>query len=151
MTKAQDIMTSEVRGVGPSDSLQVAATLMKQLDVGSLPVMSGERLLGMLTDRDITIRGVASGLAPALTQVADVMTPDPQVCGPDDAIEDLMRRMGRLQLRRLPVVHDGRVVGMVSQADLARQHQVHIDPYVRAVSEPAPGDEQALQMKDGPT
>ena len=110
---------------------------MQELDVGALPVCDGERLLGMLTDRDITVRGIADGLNPDEACVSDIMTPEVEYCIADQDAEDAKRLMGARQLRRLPVVdRDMRLVGIVSLGDLATREAGHIDAALREISEP---------------
>ena len=117
--KISEVMTRDVRIASPDDTLTDAARMMAALDCGVLPVSNSERLIGMITDRDIAIRGVAEGLGPDAT-VAEVMTEDVKYCFEDDDCEDVARNMGEIQLRRLPVVsRDKRLVGIVSIGDLA--------------------------------
>ena len=142
MTQVSDIMTADVRTIEPQESLRRAALLMQELDVGSLPVCNGERLLGMITDRDITVRGVADGLDPDQACVSDVMSGDVQFCTEDQDAQEVMRTMGDKQVRRLPVVDlDKRLVGIVSLGDMALRQPGHIDQAVREISEP--GSERA--------
>jgi CBS domain-containing protein len=136
MTQIADIMTRQVQAIAPRDSLQRAATLMRQLDIGALPVTDGQKLVGVVTDRDITVRGVAAGLLPAQASVSDVMSDAPRFCRPDQDVAEVMRLMGQYQLRRMPVVESGRLVGIVALADIARRQDSHIDRVVREVSEP---------------
>ena len=117
--KISEVMTRDVRIASPDDTLADAARVMAALDCGVLPVSNSERLIGMITDRDIAIRGVAEGLGTDAT-VADVMTDDVKYCFEDDDCDDVARNMGEIQLRRLPVVsRDKRLVGIVSIGDLA--------------------------------
>lgn len=132
-----DVMSRNVMSVEPQHTLREAANWMQKLDVGALPVTDGRTLLGMVTDRDITIRGVAAGLAPEEACVSDVMTADPLFCTPEKSIDEVMQLMGHHQLRRLPVLDKGRLVGIVSLADLARRQSGHIDRVVREISCPA--------------
>ncbi len=137
MTKVSEIMTADVRVVAPEATLRDAAALMQRIDVGALPVCDGDRLLGMLTDRDITVRSTARGLDPGTTPVSAVMSDGVQWCSPDQEADHAMRQMGERQLRRLPVVdHGGRLVGIVSLGDLATRQNGHIDRTVREISEP---------------
>lgn len=137
MTTVSDIMSRDVHSVEPQQSLRQAAHWMKQLDIGVLPVVDGGVLQGIVTDRDITIRGVAAGLEPDAACVADVMSTAPLFCTPDQELQEVMQLMGGQQLRRLPVL-DRRLqlVGIVSLADLARRQGDHIDRVVREISEP---------------
>ena len=118
--KVSEIMTRDVRLLSPDQTIREAASLMADIDVGSLPVGDNDRLVGMITDRDIVIRAVAQG-KPADTKVADVMSKEILYCVDTDEIDDVARNMGKAQVRRLPVVNsDKRLVGIVSLGDLAR-------------------------------
>lgn len=137
MPRVSEIMSKDVQVVAPKDSLQRAAQLMLDLDVGALPVCDGKRLLGMVTDRDITVRGVAAGLAPASTCASDVMTAQAHYCTEDQDTEEVMRLMGESQVRRLPVINAAKeLVGIVSLGDLALRQGGHIDRTLRQISEP---------------
>jgi CBS domain-containing protein len=137
MSTIADIMSTGVRTIQPQESLRRAAQCMRELDVGALPVSDGERLLGMLTDRDITVRAIADGLNPDQACVSDIMSPEVQTCTADQDAEDAKRLMGARQLRRLPVVDKaGRLVGIVSLGDLAVRESGHIDKALREISEP---------------
>lgn len=117
--KIRDVMTPDVRTVAPSDSIQNAARLMAETDVGVLPVAENDRLVGMLTDRDIAVRAVAAGLAPDAA-VRDAMSPEIKYCFEDDEVDEVCENLADQQLRRLPVVdRDKNLVGIVSLADLA--------------------------------
>jgi len=130
-------MSTDVRTVQPQDSLRRAAQCMQELDVGALPVCDGERLLGMVTDRDIAVRAIADGLNPDEACVSDIMTPDVQFCTTEQDAEEAKRLMGARQVRRLPVIDDNRrLVGIVSLGDLATRQSGHIDRAVREISEP---------------
>jgi CBS domain-containing protein len=120
MKTIADVMTSDVSCVSPEDSIRHAAELMDDLDVGALPVTDGQRLVGMITDRDITIRATAAGLDPEDTQVADVMTDDICHCYEDQSTDEVMQDMRDIQIRRVPVVSrdDHRLIGIVALADL---------------------------------
>ena len=137
MANVSEIMSTDVQVIEPQDTLRHAARLMQDRNVGALPVWDGNRLLGMLTDRDITIRCVAVGLDPAQTCVSDVMTADVEFCTSDQDTEEVMRLMGDQQVRRLPVLNaEGKLVGIVSLGDLAVRQNGHIDQTVREISEP---------------
>lgn len=141
MPNVSEIMTTDVQMIGPQETLQLAAQLMDQLDVGSLPVCDGKRLLGMVTDRDITVRGTAAGLAPDEACVSDVMTAGTEWCTEDQDTEEVMRLMGEAQVRRMPVINvDRELVGIVSISDLATRQPGHIDKAVREISEPSEPD-----------
>jgi CBS domain-containing protein len=115
----KDAMTSDVKTAAPSQSLTDAAILMKQEDVGAIPVVDGERLVGVVTDRDIVIRGIADGSDPHAIKVGDIASRDVVTVRPDDDLEEALRLMAQHQVRRLPVVEDGRLVGVVATADVA--------------------------------
>jgi len=115
----KDAMTSDVKTAAPSVSLTDAAKLMKQEDVGSVPVVDGERLIGMLTDRDIVVRGIADGSDPHAVTAGDIASRDIVTVRPDDDLEEALRLMAQHQVRRLPVVDDGHLVGVLAQADVA--------------------------------
>ena len=137
MTRIRDIMTRDVEVIQRDDTLQHAAQRMRALDVGSLPVCDGPALAGMVTDRDITVRGVAEGLLPQECKVADVMTEDVRWCRPDDTVEQVLEQMGDQQVRRLTVLDDARqVVGIVALGDLATRQSGHTDEALREISQP---------------
>jgi len=118
--KLKDIMTRKVEVVSPDSTLQDAAAKMKGIDVGPMPVCDGDRLVGMLTDRDITVRAVAAGRDPRTTKVRDVMTPEVVWCFEDQDIREAAKVMQEKQIRRLVVLNrDKRLTGIVSLADLA--------------------------------
>lgn len=119
-----DYMRRDVTVVGPNDTIQQAARIMGQIDAGVLPVGENDRLVGMLTDRDIAIRAVGEGKDPAQCRVRDIMTQEVSYCFEDDAISDAADHMAELQVRRLPVLNrDKRLVGMLSIGDIARDHE----------------------------
>jgi CBS domain-containing protein len=119
----REIMTRNVEVISAGASLRDAAVKMKELDVGLIPVCDGDRLGGVLTDRDITIRATANGRDPTKTKVADVMSSDIAYCLEDQAIEEAVNLMEARQIRRLPIVDkDNRLVGIVSLADIAVHH-----------------------------
>ena len=137
MTKIADIMTRSLATVRRDETLQAAAQRMKEMDVGSLPVLDGKAVAGMVTDRDITIRGVAAGMIPQESLVADVMTAEVRCCRVDDSVEQVMDEMGDLQVRRLPVLDaKNEIVGIVSLGDLATRQSAHTDETLREISTP---------------
>jgi CBS domain-containing protein len=116
----KDVMTPNVEVIHPDQPLQEAAKMMKSLDVGSLPVCDGNRLLGMLTDRDITIRATAEGRDPTTTTVRETMTEKILYCYEDQDVREAAQIMEERQIRRLPILNrDKRLVGIVSLGDLA--------------------------------
>jgi CBS domain-containing protein len=116
----KEVMTSGVEVISPEASIREAAEKMSHLDIGPLPVCDGDRLVGMLTDRDITVRAVAEGRDPVTTLVREVMTPDIVYGFDDQDVQDATRLMEQYQIRRLPVLsRSKRLVGIVSLGDLA--------------------------------
>src|SRR5690349_18073786 len=120
MTLIRDVMTRGVETISRDATLQEAAARMRALDVGVLPVCDGPALAGMVTDRDIAVRGVAEGMVPQESRVADVMTEDVRWCQDDETVEQVLEEMGEQQVRRLAVLNAAReVVGIVALGDLA--------------------------------
>jgi CBS domain-containing protein len=118
--KVKDIMSGDVEVTRPEDTLQMAAARMASLDSGVLPVCEGEKLVGILTDRDITVRSTAEGTNPTEGVVKDVMTPNVVYCFEEDDPGDAARKMEQEQIRRLPVVdREMHLVGIVSLGDLS--------------------------------
>src|SRR5690242_16528286 len=119
--RLKEIMTRHVECINPEDTLARAAERMRDLDVGCLPVCGGDdRLAGVITDRDITIRGTAEGRDPETTRIEDIMTPDISYCFENDSVDEAARIMEEMQIRRLVVLNrDKRLVGIVSLGDLA--------------------------------
>lgn len=118
--QVRQIMTRHVECTRPDASLQEAATKMKQLEIGPLPVWENNRLAGFITDRDITVRATAEGRDPKTTLVREVMTPSVVYCFDDQEVEEAAQIMKDLQVRRLAVLdRDERLVGIISLGDLA--------------------------------
>ena len=137
MTTIADIMTRSIATVQRDETLQAAARRMEEMDVGSLPVLDGKAVAGIVTDRDIAVRGVAAGMIPQESLVADVMTAELRFCRADDTIEQAMAEMGDLQVRRLPVLDaKNEIVGIVSLGDLATRQSAHTDETLREISTP---------------
>jgi CBS domain-containing protein len=140
--KAQDIMAKDPRCVTPRTSIQEAARLMKTEDVGALPVVesdSSRKLVGIITDRDITIRAVADGRDIGSVTVNDVMSKGATTAKAGDNVDDVMKVMGREQVRRIPIVDDrDQLVGIVSQADvvLKAKSDSKSEHTVEKISEP---------------
>jgi CBS domain-containing protein len=119
-------MTRDVQTVRPDQTAREAASFMLRADAGSIPVTEGDRLIGMITDRDIAVRGVAQGKGPD-AKVADVMNAEVKYCFDDQEIGEVLRNMGELQLRRMPVLnHDKRLVGIISLGDMASNGQARM-------------------------
>ena len=115
-----DVMTRNVEVIHPDSILQEAAEKMRLLNVGMIPVCDGERLVGMLTDRDITVRATAEGRDPAKTKVREAMTPQVIYCFEDQTVKEAAKLMEEKQIRRLPILsRDKRLIGIISLGDLA--------------------------------
>ena len=121
MTTARDLMTEHADCVRTSDTLATAAQRMRELDVGAMPICGDDdRLAGVITDRDIVVKCVADGGDPTSTEVRALAEGKPVTIGADDDVEEALRTMTRYDVRRLPVIDGQRLVGMLSQADIAR-------------------------------
>jgi CBS domain-containing protein len=119
--KVSEVMTREVQTVRPDQRVQDAASFMLSADAGSIPVTDGDRLIGMITDRDIAVRGVAKGFGPE-TPVRELMTDEIICAREDDDVDDIASKMSEAQIRRLPVVDsEERLCGIVSLGDLSRE------------------------------
>jgi CBS domain-containing protein len=118
--KIHDVMTPDVEIANPDNSVREVALSMAQIDIGVLPVGENDRLVGMITDRDIAIRVVAAGLDPESTTIREVMTPEIEYCFDDDDTKAVAEKMAHLKVRRLPVLNrKKRLVGIISVGDLA--------------------------------
>ena len=118
--KVSDVMTSNPQTISPSTPILEAARLMRDEDVGPLPIVEGSRLVGILTDRDIVVRTVAEGKDPQSTTVGQIASKQLVTVDPEQGLDEAARLMAKHQVRRLPVCEeDGRLVGIVAQADLA--------------------------------
>ena len=119
--KVSEVMTRDVQTIRPDQTAQQAASFMLSADAGSIPVADGDRLVGMITDRDIAVRGVAKGHGPD-TPVRELMTDDLVIVRIDDDVEKAASKMSQAQVRRLPVIdQDDRLCGIVSLGDLSRE------------------------------
>lgn len=116
----QELMTRQVVSIAPEESAALAARLLSRHSLGALPVCDYDgHLLGIVTDRDIVTRCIAADQDPKRVPVQDIMSRDVETVSPEDSIHNVSRRMAACQIRRLPVVRDGQVIGMVSLGDLA--------------------------------
>ncbi|WP_414473864.1 CBS domain-containing protein [Microvirga sp. M2] len=139
--RISDIMTRNVRVVSPDRTVQEAARLMDEMNVGVLPVCDGRRLRGMITDRDITVRATAAGLPPDTTHVRDVMSDNVWWCFDDDDVGHIVQLMSEHQIRRLPVVdHDKHLVGIVALGDLATDSEGDASRALNRISTPSEPD-----------
>lgn len=122
-TQVREVMTTGVRLVTPDDTIQEAAATMAKANLGALPVGENDRLVGVITDRDIAVRAVAKGERPDQCTVREVMSPGIKYVFDDETAEAVAKNMSRLQIRRLPVLNrEKRLVGIVSLGDLAVRH-----------------------------
>ena len=138
--KVKDLMTPNPTVVKPDDNVAQAATLMKQEDCGALPVVANGKLVGIITDRDIVIRAIAAGKDPRSTKISDVMTADPATIAPDASDDDAEKLMAKSQVRRVPVVEGGKLVGIIVTAQLARRgNTAELGETIREISEPKNG------------
>lgn len=117
--KVKDIMSTEIASVNSDDSIERAAQLMKQYDVGSIPVCSQEKIIGIVTDRDIALRATAQGQKSQQQTVRDIMSSNPVVGSPDMDVHDAARIMSEKQIRRLPIVDQNNLVGIVALGDIS--------------------------------
>ena len=122
-SKIREAMTPNVVSVQPDDNLITAAQTMRENEIGDLLVLEGGELYGIVTDRDIVVRAIADGLDPQATAVKDIASTQVKVISPDADIDDALDIMREETVRRLPVVEDGRVVGIISLGDLAIQQE----------------------------
>ena len=133
--KIREIMTPDTHVIGVSDDLRKASQMMRTCDVGSLPVHNGEKLVGMLTDRDIVVRAVAEGVTDG--RVEQFMSTQIKYCYDDEDADAVARNMAELAIRRLPVVdRDKRLVGMVSLSNLTQTDGAATEAFLQAVAQP---------------
>ena len=125
--KIRECMTGQPITIQANESIVNAAKIMRECDVGAVPVLLEDKLVGVLTDRDVVIRGIATGLDLNTHQAQEIMTPNPKTITPEAGFEEAARIMGDAKIRRLPVVEDGKLVGLVSLGDLAVAHKGHED------------------------
>jgi CBS domain-containing protein len=139
--KVKDLMTREPATLAPEASCGEAATLMRQEDCGSIPIVrEGGRLVGIVTDRDIVVRAVAAGKDPRATPVSQVMSADPVTVAPDADVDEAERIMSDRQIRRLPVVEDGKLVGILVLGQIARREpEAETGETLKDISQPSSG------------
>lgn len=134
--KVGSVMSIGVETISPERTLREAAAIMRQTDVGVLPVAEGDRLVGMITDRDIAVRGIGAGMGPE-TPVREAMSGEVKYCFDDEEIDHIAENMADLQIRRLPVVNrEKRLVGIVSLGDLAKASLPKTAQALHGVSQP---------------
>jgi CBS domain-containing protein len=136
--QVKDVMTKSIASVNINDNVERAAQLMKEYNIGSVPVCDGEKVIGILTDRDIALRSVAEGMNGKVQSVRDIMTSNPVIASPDTDIQDASRIMSERQIRRLPVVENNSLVGMISLGDLAVEPKLEqsAEEALKNISEP---------------
>lgn len=137
--KVSEVMTKSVTNLSTDDTVEHAAQLMKEYNVGSIPVCSGDKMVGIITDRDITLRSVAEGENIQNQRVRDIMTSNPVVGKPDMDIHEASSIMSDRQIRRLPIVDKGELVGIVSLGDIAVEPKLKDDAEtaLSSISEPS--------------
>jgi len=152
MTTVAEVMTRGVRSMSPQDPVVMAAQAMDELNVGVIPVCEGEKVVGMVTDRDIVVRGVAQAADTKTMKLADVMSTNVRCVHEDDDIDDVLSQMANAQIRRLPVVDkDEKLVGIVSLGDIAAkdpEDEEDIAMSLGDISTPAEPD-RSKQAKSG--
>jgi len=153
MTTVADVMTRGVRTLSPSDSVSQAAQAMDELNVGVIPVCDGEKLVGMVTDRDIVVRGVAQECDLRTTKLVDVMSTNVRCATEDQEIDEILDEMGDAQIRRMPVVDaDKRLVGIVSLGDIADKNpgdEMDVATSLAEISSPAEPDRSGQSQASG--
>jgi len=142
MQTISEVMTRDVHTISPDETVRRAAQLMDELNVGSIPVCDGPKLVGMITDRDITVRATAAGMGPESTRVGDVMSTDVRTCYSTQNVDEVLSQMGDVQIRRVPVVDQAShsLVGIVSLGDMATKHSAGIDHALEEISSPSEPD-----------
>ena len=153
MTTVADVMTRGVRSMSPQDSVVLAAQAMDELNVGVIPVCEGEKLVGMVTDRDIVVRGVAQQADPKTMKLADVMSTNVRCVKEDEDVDDVLTEMAETQIRRMPVL-DGqeRLVGIVTIGDIATKDpddELDVAMSLGDISEPAEPDRSSQSKASG--
>ncbi len=137
MTQIRDVMSGRPATCEPQTTVVEAARLMASQDVGPIPVVEGERLIGLVTDRDLVVRVLAEARDPQSTTIGDIASTDLVTVSPDDSLDQALQLLASHQVRRLPVVEGERLVGVVAQADIARHaEEVETGEVVEQISQP---------------
>ena len=141
-------MTKDVQFISPEDSVRRAAQMMDEFNVGAIPVCDGDKLVGMITDRDITVRSTAAGQAPETTRVGDVMSTDVRTCNASQSVDEVLSQMGNVQIRRVPVVDQAShtLVGIVSLGDMATSQSKGIEQALEEISSPSEPDRSSSKQ-----
>jgi len=142
MQTVADVMTRNVTSVSPQESVRRTAQVMDEINVGALPVCDGKKLVGIVTDRDITVRSVSVGQNPDQTPVSEVMSADLRWCFEDQNVDEVLQEMGDVQIRRVPVIDrkNHSLIGIVSLGDMATKHSAGITHTLERISTPAVPD-----------
>ena len=155
MTTVADVMTRGVRSMSPNDPVVRAAQAMDELNVGVIPVCEGDKLVGMVTDRDIVVRGVAQEADAKTLKLADVMSTNVRCAMEDDDVEEVLDEMAEAQIRRMPVVDDQqRLVGIITLGDIAAKDpddEVDVAMSLGDISTPAEPDRSGQSQASGPS
>lgn len=134
--RVAECMTRDVRVANPDETIQQAARMMADIDAGVLPVGENDRLVGMITDRDIAVRAIADGRGPD-AKIREVMSAEVKYCFDDEDVQDVLRNMGDIRLRRLPVVdRNKRLVGIISLSDAGADETPHTAEALDAITQP---------------
>jgi CBS domain-containing protein len=153
MTTVADVMTRGVRTMSPSDTVTKAAQAMDELNVGVIPVCDGDKLVGVVTDRDIVVRGVAQECDANTTKLADVMSTNVRCATEDQDVDEILGEMADSQIRRLPVVDDQkRLVGIVTLGDIAdkdAENEIDVATSLADISSPAEPDRSGQSQASG--
>jgi CBS domain-containing protein len=153
MTRVADVMTRGVRSMSPQDTVVLAAQAMDELNVGVIPVCEGDKLVGMVTDRDIVVRGVAQEVDTASMRLADVMSTNVRCATEDEDVDDVLDEMARNQIRRMPVVdRKEHLVGIISLGDIAAKtsdEEMDLAHSLGEISEPASPDRSSQSRASG--
>lgn len=141
MQSISEIMTRDVTVISPDDNVMQAAKLMRDQNIGAIPVCTGKRIVGMITDRDITTRAVAEGISATDAKVSDIMTDQILWCFEDQTTGEVLQQMGDQQIRRIPVIsRNMELIGVVSLGDLATRTSEHTDSALEDISSQMPPD-----------
>jgi CBS domain-containing protein len=145
MRTVSDVMTRDVMTISPQETLRRAAQMMDELNVGVLPVCDGEKLVGMITDRDITVRATSAGQGPEDTRVEEAMSGDVRWCFDDQSVDEVMQQMSQVQIRRVPVIdHNTRkLVGIIALGDIATR-EPDVEDTLENISKPSEPDRPPL-------
>jgi CBS domain-containing protein len=153
MTTVADVMTRGVRSMSPQDTVVLAAQAMDELNVGVIPVCEGDKLVGMVTDRDIVVRGVAQQADTKTMKLADVMSTNVRCAKEDQDVDDVLAQMAETQIRRMPVIdRQQRLVGIISIGDIASKDpddEVDVAMSLGDISQPAEPDRSSQSKASG--